>query len=71
MVDDDQAFRELVVDILRPEGYRLLQAGDAETALQLAARETLDVVLSDQRMPGMDGIELTRRLKAGSSPRRW
>ncbi len=68
VVDDDQAFRELVVDILRPAGYRLLQAPDAETALRLAAREKLDVVLSDQRMPGIDGIELTRRLKAGSEP---
>ena len=68
VVDDDRAFRELIVDILRPEGYRLLQAEDAEAALRLAARERLDVVLSDQRMPGMDGIELTRRLKAGSEP---
>ncbi len=68
VVDDDQAFRELVVDILRSEGYRLLQAEDAETALLLAARESLDVVLSDQRMPGLDGIELTRRLRAGSEP---
>ncbi len=68
VVDDDSAFRELVVDILRPEGYRLLQAEDAETALRLAARESLDVVLSDQRMPGMDGIELARRLRAASEP---
>ncbi|MCP3956922.1 MAG: sigma-54-dependent Fis family transcriptional regulator [bacterium] len=68
IVDDDRAFRELVVDILRPEGYRLLQAGDAETALEIGARERIDVVLSDQRMPGMDGIELVRRLNAGSEP---
>ncbi len=68
VVDDDQAFRELVVDILRSEGYRLLQAEDAEAALRLAARERPDVVLSDQRMPGMDGIELTRRLRAASKP---
>ncbi len=68
VVDDDQAFRELVVDILRSEGYRLLQAENAEAALRLAAQERLDVVLSDQRMPGMDGIELTRRLRAASEP---
>ncbi len=68
VVDDDQAFRELVVDILRPEGYRLLQAENAEAALRLASRESLDVVLSDQRMPGMDGVELTRRLRAASEP---
>ncbi len=68
VVDDDRAFRELVVDILHTEGYRLLQAEDAEAALRLAARERLDVVLSDQRMPGMDGVELTRRLRAASEP---
>ena len=68
VVDDDRAFRELVVDILRSEGYRLLEAPNAEAALQLAALENLDVVLSDQRMPGMDGIELTRRLRAVPEP---
>ena len=68
VVDDDREFRELVVDILKPEGYRLLQAEDAEAALRQAARERLDVVLSDQRMPGMSGIELTRRLRAASDP---
>jgi DNA-binding NtrC family response regulator len=66
VVDDDRAFRELVVDILRAEGYRLLEAADGETALRLAAGEGVDVVLSDQRMPGISGIELTRRLRAGS-----
>ncbi len=68
VVDDDRDFRELVVDILRPEGYRLLQAKDAETALRSAAREGPDVVLCDQRMPGMGGIELIRRLRAAAEP---
>ncbi len=68
IVDDDRAFRELLVDILAPEGHRILEAGDGETALELAARERVDVVLSDQRMPGLDGIELVRRLRAGSEP---
>ncbi len=68
VVDDDRAFRELVLDILRPEGYRLLAAGSAEEALRTAASETVDLVLSDQRMPGLDGLELTRRLRAGSDP---
>jgi len=68
VVDDDDAFRQVVVDILRPEGYRILTAGSAEEALRLAAAEPPDLVLSDQRMPGLDGLELTRRLRAGAEP---
>lgn len=68
LVDDDDAFRELVAEILRPEGYRLLEASGGEEALRLASREPVDLVLSDQRMPGIDGLELVRRLTAGSEP---
>lgn len=68
VVDDDDAFRELLVDILRPEGYRVLEAASAEEALELASRERADLVLTDQRMPGMDGIELVRRLRAAADP---
>ena len=68
IVDDDAAFRELVTEILAGEGYRLLTAGSAEEALRLAARQVVDLVLTDQRMPGADGLELTRRLRAGSRP---
>ncbi len=68
VVDDDAAFRELVLDILASEGYRLLEAGSADEALDLLAGESVDLVLTDQRMPGMDGIELTRRIRAGSHP---
>ncbi len=68
VVDDDAAFRELVLDILAGEGYRLLEARTGEEALDLLAGESVDLVLTDQRMPGMDGIELTRRVRAGSDP---
>ncbi|RPH57335.1 sigma-54-dependent Fis family transcriptional regulator, partial [bacterium] len=68
VVDDDAAFRELVVDILRPEGYRLLEAGSGEEALRVASREVPDLVVTDQKMPGLDGLELTRRLRASSHP---
>ncbi len=68
VVDDDQAFRELVVDILASEGYELLEASDAEQALETLAGRSVDLVISDQRMPGMDGVELTRRIRSGSNP---
>lgn len=68
VVDDDHAFRELLLDILSSEGYVLLQAASAEEALEILAGRSVDLVISDQRMPGMDGVELTRRIRAGSNP---
>ncbi len=68
VVDDDRAFRELLVDILSNEAYLLLEAGSAEAALEVLASRSVDLVITDQRMPGMDGVELTRRVRAGSTP---
>ncbi|NOZ94105.1 MAG: sigma-54-dependent Fis family transcriptional regulator [Acidobacteria bacterium] len=68
VVDDDRAFRELLVDILSSETYLLLEAGSAEAALEVLASRSVDLVITDQRMPGMDGVELTRRIRAGSTP---
>ena len=70
VVDDDRAFRELVVDILAPEGHRLLQASSAEEALRRLAEIPAELVLTDQRMPGADGIELVRRVQRLRSPPR-
>ncbi|MCG6964749.1 MAG: sigma-54 dependent transcriptional regulator [Acidobacteria bacterium] len=66
VVDDDGAFRELVADILEGEGYRVLSSASAEEALARLAGTSIDLVVTDQRMPGIDGIELTRRTRAGT-----
>jgi len=68
VVDDDAAFRGILIDILRKEGYQLFDAGSADGALRLLAEEDVDLVITDQRMPGLDGIELTRRLRAIAHP---
>ena len=64
IVDDDAAFRELVTDILAREGVRLVTAGSAEEALQRVALEPVDVVLTDQRMPGLDGLEVLAEIRS-------
>ncbi len=66
VVDDDDAFRSLVIDILSGGDYRLLEAGDAEAALTLLSSETVDLVLTDQQMPGMGGLDLARRVLAAA-----
>lgn len=67
LVDDMYTIRAFVKGILRPLGWKLIEAGDAKEALELCLRERPDVVLSDVKMPGMSGIELCQKLKASAA----
>lgn len=58
VVDDDAFMRDVLVDALEGEPWRILSAGSAEEALALLAHEAVDVILSDQNMPGLQGTEL-------------
>lgn len=58
VVDDDSFMREVLVDSLEGEPWRILSAGSAEEALDLLGRHRADVILSDQCMPGMQGTDL-------------
>ncbi len=62
VVDDDKSSRMVLEQFLRTDGFETSAAGSAEEALELVSRESFDVCISDLRMPGMDGIELLRRL---------
>ena len=64
MVDDDRVARVPLRDDIREAGYEVDEAGSAEEALDLLRRNPYDVVVTDLRMPGMDGIELLERIKA-------
>lgn len=64
LVDDEPTIRDLTRRILALEGYTVLEAGDGETALELFAANTPDLVLLDVMMPGIDGIETCRRIQA-------
>ncbi len=67
VVDDDTILRRALELALRHLGYRALLAEDGETALRMAAAHDVSVVLLDVAMPGMDGYEVCRRLKAMES----
>lgn len=66
VVEDDLANRELMVELLEAQGYRVYQAGDARAAIALARTERPNLILMDLGLPGLDGMEATRRLKADS-----
>ncbi len=64
LVDDEENILSALRRLLRGEGWQVLCARSAVDALQLLARHEVDVILSDQRMPGMTGVELLRRARA-------
>jgi CheY-like chemotaxis protein len=64
LVDDYADAREMYAEFLELYGYEVMQAADGEQALAKAAERRPDVVLMDLSLPGLDGREATRRLKA-------
>ncbi len=64
IVDDHETNRDILVTRLGMHGYELLQAADGEEALAAAREHLPDLILLDVMMPKLDGIEVTRRLKA-------
>lgn len=63
LVDDDPFLRMLIADILRDMGHEPLEAPDPDTALALLRDDNFDVMLTDMRLPYMDGAELAMRAR--------
>ncbi|BCR06650.1 response regulator [Desulfuromonas versatilis] len=64
IIDDSSTMRKIVTRSLRQAGLdvgQILEAGDGQEALQLLAKEKVDVILSDINMPNMDGLEFLRQ----------
>lgn len=66
VVDDELVTRECLCNYFAEERYRVLAAATAEEAEQILAREVVDLILLDIRMPGKDGLTLTRELRVHS-----
>src|SRR4051812_8182723 len=64
IVDDDTSSRTMATAQLSPVGYQLLLASNGEEALAAVEPEPPDLVLLDVLMPGMDGFEVCRRIRA-------
>jgi CheY-like chemotaxis protein len=69
IVDDNPTNLKLVSDVLEFEGHEILKAVDAEQAQVVLADTLPDLILMDIALPGMDGLTLTRQLKADARTR--
>ena len=63
-VDDSGSLRQMLAFALRSAGYVVTEAVDGNDGYQRARREQFNLVLTDQNMPGMDGLSLIRSLRA-------
>jgi DNA-binding NtrC family response regulator len=68
IVDDDAALREGMAEALTDLGHAPVEAADGAAALTILARGGVDMALLDLRMPGMDGMEVLRRIRARPDP---
>jgi len=63
LVDDEEDIRDVLGVYLKDQGYKVFMAGNGEEALKIFAEHKAPIVLSDIKMPGIDGIELLKRIK--------
>jgi DNA-binding response OmpR family regulator len=63
VVDDDETVRDVVRRYLERDGHEVVVAGDGESALQLVAKQVPDLIVLDLMLPGIDGLEVCRRLR--------
>ncbi|CAM5378552.1 response regulator [Bacillus circulans] len=63
IVDDQFGIRILLNEVFQKEGYKTFQAANGNQALEIVTRESPDLVLLDMKIPGMDGIEILKRMK--------
>lgn len=63
IVDDQFGIRVLLFEVFGKEGYQTYQAANGKEALQIVQQVSPDIVLLDMKIPGMDGLEILKRIK--------
>jgi two-component system, cell cycle response regulator DivK len=70
IVDDNEKNLKLIRDILQFKGFATIEAGDGETAVQLASAHKPSLILMDVQLPGMDGRSAMKAIKAAEDTQR-
>ena len=68
VIEDDAQIRRVVEGYLQQAGYRVFSAADGVAGLALVRRERPSLLVLDLMLPGLDGWEITRRLRSGDDP---
>src|SRR5207253_563893 len=63
LIDDDLLWLETLAEFLRRRGFLVAEAADADRALEILEREEISLVITDYRLPGMDGLHLLRHIR--------
>ncbi|MFC5651269.1 response regulator [Paenibacillus solisilvae] len=64
IVDDQNGIRILLMEVFSSEGYNTSQASNGKLALEIVRNDEPDLVLLDMKIPGMDGLEILKHIKA-------
>lgn len=64
VVDDSASIRQMVIFTLKSQGYAVIEAGDGQDGLDKAKANAVNLVLTDQNMPRLDGLSMIRALRA-------
>lgn len=71
IADDEALARQSMAEVLEEEGYWVYQAADGTAALKLLEDHDVDLILSDLRMPGADGLAVLKTVRGMCTPRLW
>lgn len=63
VVDDAKTMRDTLKDLLVPNGFDVIEAGNGEQGLEMLSQHAVDLVISDLNMPGMDGLTMCKHIK--------
>lgn len=63
IIDDEESLRKLLARVIELEGYTVFQAGSVKDGMKLLSRESIEVVISDVKLPDGNGVELTTKIK--------